>query len=558
MIKIFKFCKPTLAKFKWKIVVFLGVVFSAGVFSLLVPYISGDFIDFLISAPSKELLYKYCLIFAFVSVIGVVLGFVANRLYVKLETQLTFDINASTIKHIQKLSISVLKNKDMAQLAQQVQVDSKSVINFCFDILQNILLNVIKFLIPFIVLLSFNFSILFLMLFLVGVYFLTFYLFRSPLYRSGYQVKERQVEYFGKIYEQLSRIKFIKVHGIVEWFDLKVLSSFKKLYQALMRYQLIQYIFSGLDNFVMTLAQIALFIIGGSAVIEGTLSIGQFAVATTFFGMMMASIRYFFGLGKTIQDALVSYNRLNEIYEIVEERPGFFKIPYIESISVKNLSFSYNSYKVFESFNVSFKKGNIYALTGCNGSGKTTLINLILGLYKGEYQGNIVFNKDTDLEDVNMEYARMNLFGVSEQEPTLLAASMRENLCLYSNNEINENCLTTLINVFNMDEYFNKLPNGLDTVINEKSDNLSGGEKQKIALIRTLAKKSDVLILDEPTSALDIAGSRSFLEYLKSIKKDKIIILVTHNNYVIDSCDENIHLLPTSYNSANNQLRMLW
>ena len=96
--------------------------------------------------------------------------------------------------------------------------------------------------------------------------------------------------------------------------------------------------------------------------------------------------------------------------------------------------------------------------------------------------------------------------GISEQEPMLPPDTLRYNITLDEQAELDEEKFYKLCGCLGMDEFIDSLPNGLDTVINEKSSNLSGGVKQKISLLRVLMKNPDVLILDEPTSALDRAS----------------------------------------------------
>ena len=84
------------------------------------------------------------------------------------------------------------------------------------------------------------------------------------------------------------------------------------------------------------------------------------------------------------------------------------------------------------------------------------------------------------------------------------------------------------------------MPNGLDSMISDSVSNLSGGEKQRISLVRIMLRNPDMIILDEPTSALDKEGKKRLLEYLDSVRKDKLIIISTHDRELASWCDEEI------------------
>ena len=164
-----------------------------------------------------------------------------------------------------------------------------------------------------------------------------------------------------------------------------------------------------------------------------------------------------------------------------------------------------------------------------------------------EFLGEVFYNgKRISLLD--MREVRRRYIGISEQEPMLLPDTLRYNITLDEQGELDEEKFYKLCGCLGMEEFIDSLPNDLDTVINEKSSNLSGGEKQKISLLRVLMKNPDVLILDEPTSALDRASRKRLGEYLQSIRKEKIIIISTHDKAFIEICDEEVSVTSLMHN----------
>lgn len=207
----------------------------------------------------------------------------------------------------------------------------------------------------------------------------------------------------------------------------------------------------------------------------------------------------------------------------------------ISSITIRNLTKWFGSKCVLNHFSKKFERGKIYTITGPNGSGKTTLINCILGLYIGEYQGCIRYN-EVPIETINMADVYQNNLGIVEQEPLLFEDTIEFNLtlgCMYS-----FETMLPYLELFGLDTFLYALPNGVKTVLSENANNISGGEKQKISLVRALYKNPDVLVLDEPTSALDKESSEKLVAYLTSIKKNKIILIVTHDNTFETISDE--------------------
>ena len=194
---------------------------------------------------------------------------------------------------------------------------------------------------------------------------------------------------------------------------------------------------------------------------------------------------------------------------------------------------------ILQNLNCFFKKGNIYGIVGENGKGKSTLLKIILGIYPVD--GEILIN-DKKQSSISMKNARKNLIGITEQEPILLSDSLKYNIFLDKNTSQSMSEAEILMNGFGLNKYVSDINSGKDVSVNDSNSNLSGGEKQKIAIIRQLMQCPDVMLFDEPTSALDKESRVFFIEYLKKIKKNHIIVIVSHDNNLINQCDFTIDL----------------
>lgn len=209
-------------------------------------------------------------------------------------------------------------------------------------------------------------------------------------------------------------------------------------------------------------------------------------------------------------------------------------------LEIKNISFSYGvNNRVFSELNFTFKQGNIYALLGENGSGKSTLADLLIGLLKPT-TGAIFFNgiNINDFEDnwfLKVGYLSQNFFLFNE--------TIKKNITLSSEeNNFKKDLYEQSINTVHLDDYINNLPSLDNTEVLDHGKNLSGGQKQKIALARLLYKNTDVILLDEATSFLDRDSTKQICEVMQRIKKQKIIIIITHSDEVVKYCDKVIKI----------------
>ena len=541
MKQIFNFCGKYLNEKKGILTLYILICIFGSMTTVVFPYISGSFIDRLVQATDTSFLGRDILIFALFSIVGLILGYVSSRLYMKLQTQIAFRLNADAIKHVQNVPLSFILCPDTAYLNQRINSDSNALIIFCIGVMQQIVINAVMVIAPIALIFSFNIYLGIVLIILNALYFLSYNIFKKPLFKVSYEYKEEQSRYFGKLTEQLFNVKFIQLHGVGNGFLKRLTHVFENLLNKALIYQKTNYLFSSVDKIIMTVANILVFLFGGISVINGSLSVGYFAIISSYFSMMMSATGYFFTLGQSVQENMVSYNRLRDIFEINEKSNGKEVPKGIDCIEARNLTFSYGDNCVLHDYSVTLKKGNIYALIGENGSGKSTLINVLVGLYIDEFTGEVFYN-DKRISLLDMCEVRRKYIGISEQEPMLLPDTLRYNLTLDEQAELDENNFHELCSCLGLEEFIESLPHGLDTIINERASNLSGGEKQKIAILRALMKKPDVLILDEPTSALDRASRKHLREHLQLLKKEKIIIISTHDKDFIEFCDECIYL----------------
>ena len=218
------------------------------------------------------------------------------------------------------------------------------------------------------------------------------------------------------------------------------------------------------------------------------------------------------------------------------------KISFNHIIEIKNLSFSYSDdeNKILKNINFKIKKGDCVGIIGKNGSGKSTLLNLISGLIRPS-TGEIIIDNSFNL--YANRNAWINKLSYVHQDIYLLDDSIKRNIVLIDDDKIDFLKFNKVVNLLKLDLHFKDFSNRLDTKVGNNGISLSGGQKQLISLARAFYKDSEVIILDEPTSALDIAKIELLREVIVSFKKNKTIIIVTHNKeFFLDTFDKLIDL----------------
>ncbi|MFR4815446.1 ABC transporter transmembrane domain-containing protein [Peptoniphilus sp.] len=530
MKSFFKISKKYIKKNKIKLIIFLILSTLSGILSLVLPYYSGKFIDKLINKPSVDFITKYSLFFCAFVISNIIVGYFVNRIYINIQTIMSYNLNKDVLRHLNKVDILEIQSYDSTYLTQRINNDCNSIMIFSISILQDFVINLIKLIIPIIIIWSINH--IFTIITIVGsfLYLLIYILFKKILYKLNYEFIEDKSMYFNELCKQIKHIRFIKIHSIEDKFMNNLNFKFIKMFNTAMKLQKVSYLFSSLDTIIVSIVQILVFIIGGISVVNKDMTVGELTIITAYFSFILNSGTYFFMLSKNIQENKPCVNRINDLMNIPTNINGKKKLKNIDCVEIKELYFCYGNRKniIINNFNYTFRKNNLYLIQGSNGTGKSTIVNLIIGLYSKEFKGKILFN-GIDYKLLDMNYMRREIISVCEQEPQLIEDTIYNNVSLYNNISLEH--LGILINKLGLNtvSILENLENSL--IINEQNRNISGGEKQAIALIRALNKKCDLLILDEPTSAIDVKKIDDIKNYIKEIKKDKIIIVISHEDY---------------------------
>lgn len=207
-------------------------------------------------------------------------------------------------------------------------------------------------------------------------------------------------------------------------------------------------------------------------------------------------------------------------------------------VEVKNLNFSYENNKKFylDNLNFKMKTGEIIFFKGESGIGKSTLLNLICGLIKLK-KGEILCNNN----DISSDYSGW-FEGISyvSQGSRLIDDTILNNIIFENSHD--QSKLDYAIKTSNSHEFVNNHDKKLDYIVGENGSNLSGGQAQRIILARAIYKNPKILILDEFTSALDTENEKKILKSLEALKKDRIILISSHNSFVSSISDRTLEL----------------
>lgn len=262
-----------------------------------------------------------------------------------------------------------------------------------------------------------------------------------------------------------------------------------------------------------------------------------FTMLTTYF----SSLNNISLLVRKYMDANLSFKRLNSLlnYEITNDNNKVIKD--IQNIKFNNLSYRVNNKILINNFSLNVNKGDNIFVSGKNGVGKSTLCKLLIKNLS--IKRDNIFINDIDINDIKESSIKDNICYVSQDE-YVFNDSIKNNILLYKS--ISSKELKKVLKVTELDKLFKHKNINLDYLLEENGHNLSGGEKQKILLARTLLRKTDYIILDETTSEIDIGTERRILKNIQTEYK-KTIIFISHRDSNKDLFNKKVLLKGGNY-----------
>jgi ABC-type multidrug transport system fused ATPase/permease subunit len=274
--------------------------------------------------------------------------------------------------------------------------------------------------------------------------------------------------------------------------------------------------------------------VGALRVIHGSITLGTIVAFYALLGFLYLPLERFAQLNVVISASMASLERIFSFLDIKPEitdhalsRPFAVKSG---TVQFDNVSFGYrarggkSTRRVLEDLSLYVPGGCRVALVGRSGAGKTTMASLIPRFYEPT-RGRILVD-GRDVRHYTLKSLRDHIAVVS-QDALLFSSSIRNNL-LYARPDATDEMLVRALEMTNLGDFLEALPDGLDTVIGERGVKVSGGQRQRLAIARAFLKDSKIVILDEATSAVDSKSENQIHEAMEGLMKDRTVFLIAH------------------------------
>jgi ABC-type bacteriocin/lantibiotic exporter with double-glycine peptidase domain len=534
--------------------ILLGVVLEIISFSSIIPVStillsdqSSFFVNFkkIYSINDKDLIVIALLCFLFLLIVKNLYLFLLAKYQIKFINKVLKNLRLNIFDNYLNQSIVFLSKKNSSAFLQNVINYCNIYTTFFLLPLLNLTLEILVIVFTICILFYYNFMVTLicsLLLLIFGAIILVFN--KNSMIKYGGISNSQSVLFIKNIQQTFSAIKDIKILGKESFFRKRVEGNINLLNSSSYKAGVVgaypKYL---LETVVVSIIILFLIFNLDSEYNRGIISpFLLLFIAATF--RLLPSINKILNLVNRIRFSISTVKSLlNELKKIEANRYNEIinkkikpKINIIKKIEIKNLKFSYDNKKDYclDSLNLNIYNNSLIGITGKSGSGKSTLIDIIMGL-KFPNAGFVKIN-NYDLLDINSNWRRM--IGYVQQDVFLLDDSIKFNIAFgVQEKNINKKKIFDLIKKTQLESFITSLPEGIDTKVGERGARISGGQKQRIAIARALYSSPKILILDEATNGIDYDSEILILKLLKKIKKDMIIIFVSHKKNVLKFCD---------------------
>ena len=466
----------------------------------------------------------------------------ANYLYAMYRSRVTrgteAGLRSALVRKLQELSIPYHTRMQSGRLQSKIIRDVEAIETLSSQLFNNVLNIVMNLFITIGITAVKNRLILVFFVLVAPVASLTVIAFRRRIGKVNRDFRLEMEETSARVMEMVEMVPVTRAHALEEVENERMARQLQATAEKGYRLDILQSNFGAAGWVVFQVFQAFCLIFTGFMALSGRILVGDITFYQTSFTTVVNQFTALINLLPLITKGLESVTSVGEVLssDDVEQNEGKEVLPDLKgAFEFKNVRYTYPGTEghVLDDINLTIPEGETIAVVGESGSGKTTMMNLLIGFMEPDRGQILVDGKD--MKSIDLKSYRRFL-SVVPQMPLLFTGTLRDNIAYGMENATDEEIMAAA-KAANLGSMIEKLPNGLDTMLEEHGANLSGGQRQRIAIARAGIRNPKMIILDEATSALDVVSEKEIQNALERLVKDRTTFVVAHRLSTIKNAD---------------------
>jgi ATP-binding cassette subfamily B protein len=526
---------------KTRVVIALVTLVSAKAINVYVPFLYKRAIDAL-SGKQLVLAIPIALIVAYglARIIYQALGELRDYIFAKVSQHAQRTVGLTTFKHLHSLSLSFHLDRQTGGLSRVIERGTEGiqfVLSFMmFNILPTLLEIIIVTVIFFI---KFDIRFALTIFFTIGIYI------AFTLWFTEWRLKYRRLMNEKDAEANTKAIDSLLNYETVKYFNNES-HEYKRFDHALAGYEsaavknttTLSLLNIG-QAAVIGIGQVVIMLMAGSGVVAGVYTIGDFVMVNTFLIQLYLPLNFLGFVYRQIKQSLTDMDKMFELLEVdpqIQDKPGAISfVPSSGEVEFKEVGFRYTAERsILNSISFKVPPGKTVAIVGSSGEGKSTISRLLFRFY--DISAGQITIDGQDIRSITLDSLR-SAIGIVPQDTVLFNDTIHYNI-QYGRPDASEEEIVRAARLAKIEEFIQSLPLKYESRVGERGLKLSGGEKQRVAIARTILKNPKILIFDEATSALDSQTENEIQASLKEVAQNKTTLVIAHRLSTIVDVDE--------------------
>ncbi len=523
-IKLFRYFKPHKKKS-----VIGGIFLLINVILLLpTPLLTMYLIDDVLPQKDFRLLGLISLLALFIILLRALFGSFQQIFFQRFNECVIFKIQLDLFQKVQLMPYKARKKMQTGYLMSRVKDDPERLHSLLVETLFGIIKDVLTLLVGIAIVFYIHWKLAIISLILLPFYAKIFKYFNKKIRDAATDYYEDRAHVSKKIQESIHLYDLFRIFNANKYDTIKLIKFLKKsIRSSIHRTNLVAFS-SAAIGFVGGVGPILVIWYGIYEIMQGRLLLGELIAFNSYLGYLFGPTNRLIKINLSIQQSKAAWDRIYEYLIPSNNKDETLitetKLNIQGEVLFNKVSFAYNQTPILRDLSFKIPANSSIAIIGESGCGKTTLTSLLTQI-NTDYSGDI-FIDGTNIKHINSIYLR-NQISVVSQEPLLFSDSIYQNIKI-GDSKINLDEIVSACKTVNIHDFIELLPQKYDTIIDERSINLSIGQKQRIAIARAIVRNPKILILDEPTSSLDVETEKLIFGTLNKFIQSRTTIVITH------------------------------